>query len=49
VKPLTADEYAWAKAQGNDGAVVLAEALMARGEGRFARTDRPSVIPRSEA
>jgi hypothetical protein len=44
VKPLTADEYHYAKHLGNDGGVWLAEAFLKRGDGAQHWTGRPSVL-----
>jgi len=44
VKPLTPDEYAWAKAQGDRGGVLLAQKFMARGDAHRVFSDRPSVL-----
>jgi hypothetical protein len=44
VKPLTADEYRWAKDHGNDGDVLLAEAFLQRGDGAQHWAGRPSVL-----
>jgi hypothetical protein len=44
VKPLTPDEYAWAKAQGNEGGVLLAQKFLVRGDRHLTWTGRPSVL-----
>jgi hypothetical protein len=44
VKPLTPDEYAWAKARGDEGGVLLAQKFLDRRDAHFAWTERPSVL-----
>jgi hypothetical protein len=46
VKPLTADELGWAKAQGNQGAVLLAQKFLDRRDAHLAWAGRPSVLER---